>query len=56
MGPVLIHVITEENQDSEGDQKRQIAEKRQEGMPPSTYPSMLFVSMFFYNNPSEPQH
>ncbi|XP_022729834.1 1-deoxy-D-xylulose-5-phosphate synthase, chloroplastic isoform X3 [Durio zibethinus] len=32
MGPVLIHVITEENQGSEDDQKRETAEKQQEGL------------------------
>ncbi|XWS27194.1 hypothetical protein CRYUN_Cryun26dG0094000 [Craigia yunnanensis] len=32
MGPVLIHVITEENQGSEDDQKSEIAEKQQEGL------------------------
>lgn len=34
MGPVLVHVMTEENQGSEDDQKRETAEKQQESMPP----------------------
>ncbi|EOY31424.1 1-deoxy-D-xylulose 5-phosphate synthase 3 isoform 2 [Theobroma cacao] len=32
MGPVLVHVITEENQGSEHDQKRETEEKQQEGL------------------------
>lgn len=49
MGPVLIHVITEENQCSEDKQKKVTVEKQQEGTSP-VYPSMVFVPKVIINS------
>lgn len=43
MGPVLVHVITEENQGSEHDQKRETEEKQQEGERPSLHIPQCFL-------------
>lgn len=46
MGPVLVHVVTEENHGADNNQKKEILYKQQEGMPVFRLTSLTFCNPF----------